>query len=378
VYCDTQSVLVADLDGDGDQDVAAAQIVSGTVKVQVFLNSGLGQFLLGPLLETGVLVLAADLDGDGQVDLIGRQQDQWQLLRGLGNSQFSNPELLVAALNSAQPGDKPMLLDFDGDGDLDLIIQVGTRLSLLRQQPGGTFAIESQTLAVDPLTGQAISLENHPNLERHWAIGDLDGNGIDDLIAGPLDECVDGSHVLLFDGQGNFSVRQQILRASLLDDLDGDGDLDSLGPKIHQNRRIPNPGAGERQQYGSSGPLACSARPILGAAGPFRVGGSSLLTVSGVAPGSFGIFTVGLAQSAFPDFPWVGVTAWAWPLAGYLFLPPPTGPGVAPGDGLTSLQFTIQPNWPNFGPLYHQAFFIDACSPSLVTGSNGLMIRYAP
>jgi hypothetical protein len=184
--------------------------------------------------------------------------------------------------------------------------------------------------------------------------------------------------LVLLDGQGGFSSIAQVLLASSLNDLDGDGDLDALGQVVHWNSTEPNPGSGERQQYGASGPLACAARPVLGATGPFQVGVQKTLRVSGVPTGSSGLLAVGLVPAGLSDFPWPGITTLVWPWVGLVPLPPAVGAGTSAGDGLSTASFTIQPNWPNFGDLYQQAFFIDPCSPSLVTASNGLRIRYAP
>jgi hypothetical protein len=180
------------------------------------------------------------------------------------------------------------------------------------------------------------------------------------------------------DGRGGFTSRTQVLLASAFHDLDGDGDLDAIGPDVTWNDAIPNPGSGEREQYGTSGPAACSVRPVLGATGPFRVGETLELRTSGVQPGAPGAMVVGLSPSNLANFPWPGITTHAWPWASFFYLPTPVGKGTEPGDGLSTATFPIGSNWPSFGDLYHQVYFFDPCSPSLVTASNGMRLRYAP
>ncbi|MFY0541485.1 FG-GAP repeat domain-containing protein [Nannocystis pusilla] len=71
------SLVVADLDGDGDLDIATGAPQVSVIEVQV--NSGSGDFLPGQVIAlisaTGTLHLAAgDLDVDGDTDLAAAQQ----------------------------------------------------------------------------------------------------------------------------------------------------------------------------------------------------------------------------------------------------------------------------------------------------------------
>jgi hypothetical protein len=112
-------VMSADLDGDGDRDLAVANYGSGTVSV--LLNQGNGTF--APQVTYGVgsspsSVTSADLDGDGDQDLAVANygSDTVSVLLNQGNGTFateiqygvgSGPSSVTSA-------------DLDGDGDQDL------------------------------------------------------------------------------------------------------------------------------------------------------------------------------------------------------------------------------------------------------------------
>jgi|GEM_PF-5986206 len=66
------SLTSADLDGDGDQDLVSANNSLGSNSVSVLLNQGNGTFAMHVLYAVGLLpasVTSADLDGDGDQDL---------------------------------------------------------------------------------------------------------------------------------------------------------------------------------------------------------------------------------------------------------------------------------------------------------------------
>ena len=119
------SFASADIDGDGDPDVA---MIDKDGKLHVFSNERLGEFRpravpqslnIGRLLE----VTAADIDGDGLADFIVLREDGSVTRLSDRNS---GQDWDVAELVKADPGSKtsPGLLvaDFDNNGSLDLLV----------------------------------------------------------------------------------------------------------------------------------------------------------------------------------------------------------------------------------------------------------------
>ena len=115
------SVYAADLDGDGDDDLAVANLNS--YNVSILKNNGDGSFASAVNYGTGGYpssVYAADLDGDGDDDLAvaNRYSYNVSILTNNGDGAFAS------AVNYGA-GDNPTSVyaaDLDGDGDADLAV----------------------------------------------------------------------------------------------------------------------------------------------------------------------------------------------------------------------------------------------------------------
>jgi hypothetical protein len=115
------SVFAADLDGDGDKDLAVAN--SATDNVGVLKNTGVGTFAAStnyPAGEAPVSIFAADLDNDGDLDLVtaNEDSDSISVLLNFGDGTYS------AAYNyPALNGPFSVVAeDFNNDGDIDLAV----------------------------------------------------------------------------------------------------------------------------------------------------------------------------------------------------------------------------------------------------------------
>jgi len=114
-----RSVVVADFNGDGKQDLAIA--LGNDDSLRVFLGNGNGTFQAGVNPAAGLepyALVTADFNGDGKADLAvaNRDDDTVKVYQGNGNGTFqagipystgSSPQHLTVA-------------DFNGDGVLDL------------------------------------------------------------------------------------------------------------------------------------------------------------------------------------------------------------------------------------------------------------------
>ena len=119
---DTVALVLADLDGDHDLDVAVGNLVGAST---VWLNDGAGSFTdslqsLGS--GTTEMLCASDLDGDGDLDLFASHG-----LSGLhawmndGDANYSDAGLVGDATAAYETA----AADFDRDGDVDVVVASG-------------------------------------------------------------------------------------------------------------------------------------------------------------------------------------------------------------------------------------------------------------
>ncbi len=271
-----RSIFAADLDGDGDLDIAAANAQSGSVSI--LKNNGNATFApkkdyLSP--ATPYWIDGGDYDRDGDIDLVVTSISGHSLavLRNGGDGSFeagreystgsgSGPRHVVAA-------------DFDADGDVDLAVALqGSRnqMCFFRNNGDGTFAPavffgggNFRSVAVADVDGDgdfdlAAANQGSPTLgvsvfknrgnavlnpqfdpQVNYAAGrgysivarDFDGvNGIDLAVAN-ADANPPTVTILKNDSSGNFTVAQSYPTGPLPEfvtsaDVDGDGDWDLI------------------------------------------------------------------------------------------------------------------------------------------------------
>ncbi|MEQ1564324.1 MAG: FG-GAP-like repeat-containing protein [Myxococcota bacterium] len=206
------SAFVADLDGDDDPDVLAAHVAQ---QVLVWYpNLGSGSFGAGEVVEVvstatnAASAIAADLDGDGDADIaagIGAIQLVWYLNDGAGG--FGEESVLAPDIGSIR---RVAAADLDGDGDLDLVTgstnDQGNSV-LWWENGGGTFNVGVPVgptgnylgLAVADLDGDsdpdlAVGSGPYPDSQMGWfpnqlpLLPDCDGDGLCDAMEADLDE----------------------------------------------------------------------------------------------------------------------------------------------------------------------------------------------
>ncbi len=213
------AVAVADHNGDGVLDVATADYEGDAVSV--LLGDGTGGFTAASQLTTGSEpcdVAVGDFDGDGKKDLVTANAgaDTVSVLLGDGSGAFGQK-------TDFPTGSRPWAVavaDFNGDGKQDLVTaDLGDgAVSVLLGTGSGAFAAKT-----DYATG--------PNCNG-VAVGDFDADGHPDLAVSFYEAMEDsGAGVLLGDGAGHFSAMQPYLtslepRALAVGDMDGDGAQD--------------------------------------------------------------------------------------------------------------------------------------------------------
>ncbi len=228
------SVATEDYDGDGDLDLLLREYDygSGYDIVKIYDNDGSGGFsedtssnLSGFIYS----VLTEDYDGDGDLDLLLREYDYGgynvKIYDNDGSGGFSEN------ISFNLPGisiDSLATEDYDGDGDLDLLLdgRDSSRNSIAKlydNDGSGGFTEDTSF----NLTG--ISIDS-------LATEDYDGDGDLDLLITGYDYGSGNDIVKIYDNDGSggftedtsFNPTDISIHSVVTEDYDGDGDLDLL------------------------------------------------------------------------------------------------------------------------------------------------------
>jgi hypothetical protein len=210
-----RAIITADLDNDGDNDLAVATWSDN--EVSIFLNDGSGAFTLDSSYRfawSDYDMTAADLDGDGDIDLAtsnecGEYIGWISVLMNNGDATFGPYTMYYPELGTAY---SICAADLDGDGDQDLASGGPYLVSILMNDGYGLFAVDS----------------TYPAGEASWSIcaADLDKDGDFDLATASGEV-----HILMNNSDGTFKPDSaypvgQWPYSIIAADLDGDGDVD--------------------------------------------------------------------------------------------------------------------------------------------------------
>jgi hypothetical protein len=233
------SEVAGDFNGDGIPDLAllwtTSTYNSGPYSVTILFGNGKGGFTSGPTtVATGTQsyasIIAGDLNGDGKTDLVilswnGYSTSYVTSLLGNGDGTFAAPQTGVAFNQGAVGGDgvpgSLTAADFNGDGKMDVAV-VGDYVSsggvtILLGKGDGTFTAAGANLDL----GAGFGL---------IATGDLNGDGIPDLVATNYFD-PGGAMIFLGKGDGTFTTAttlpiDRFPSSVLVGDFNGDGTLD--------------------------------------------------------------------------------------------------------------------------------------------------------
>ncbi len=216
---DPLSVFGADLDGDGDIDMATAHNEPGTSHLVIMKNNGSGVFSLYASYAPAVLgqdISGGDFDLDGDIDLV--MGDSWGsypcvlVMLNNGNGNFSGPHAYSTGFHTRGLA----AADVENDGDIDIVVSDNaSSISVLYNDGEGNFP----TLGVNATTSNPNGLY----------VNDFNGDGYADIATASY--AGSNVQVLLNNGNGTFGSAAgyntgSYTRRIIGGDYDGDGDID--------------------------------------------------------------------------------------------------------------------------------------------------------
>ncbi len=216
-----------DLNGDGKTDLIAA--LASNLGARVLLGNGDGTFSIGASLSSGgeqtKATRVGDFNGDGKDDVVitSYTGDSVSVLLGNGDGTFRSR---VSYASGGSTSSDAVIHDFDGDGVLDMALSITPHaVGILLGNGDGTFKS-----ARNYTTGE------QPNSIR---LGDLNGDGLEDLVTG--DYSGSSMSVLVSNGDGSFKAAVTMPTATsgpfsiTLTDLNNDGSLDIVSAEVTSN-----------------------------------------------------------------------------------------------------------------------------------------------
>ena len=216
------SIALGNLNGDGEPDIVAGSYGAPST---IHLNEGEGIFATPQKLkdtnyDSTSSIVVGDLNGDGALDIVTGNDSSNTIYFNKGHSIFTSPQPLEDMLPEGYGTYSVAIGDLNGDGALDIIAGNNTDPNTIYLNKGdGSFA------PAHPLEGDDKSYGTYS-----IAVGDLNGDGALDIVAGNSDA---PTLMYLNNGDGSFTSPQPLSELSGADsvamgDVNGDGALDII------------------------------------------------------------------------------------------------------------------------------------------------------
>ncbi len=216
---------VGDFNGDGLLDVAAWAINGSSTEVVILLGNGAGSFTPGNTYVAPSSnnfnpgpnsIVAIDVNGDGKLDLVAlTPYNGVYIFLGKGDGTFQVPANYPLQ-SVASPAYAIAVADLNGDGKVDLAVNVNSGLGVLLNNGNGTFA---------PAVYYAAPGTANPGI----AVGDLNGDKKPDVV---VTNYTGDVVVFLNAGNGTFTLKGTVGTLGVgtqfvaLADIDGNKKLD--------------------------------------------------------------------------------------------------------------------------------------------------------
>ncbi len=247
------TMAFGDVDGDGDEDLFWGDYFepgvlllenTGTCRSPNLRGEPVSFPAEDPLRTSGYNApTLGDADGDGDPDLLvgvlggafnpnTTTADNFHWLRQDGPGRFGHVTSRFVSTIDVGSESVPVLVDLDGDGDLDLL--VGNKIEQDDPQNGSLYRFENEGSPGAPALRLAGELDLGGGYHFVPAFGDLDADGDLDAVVGTWEDELrlyrndadDGSIALTLADSSLLTLTRGRNATPALGDVDGDGDLD--------------------------------------------------------------------------------------------------------------------------------------------------------
>jgi hypothetical protein len=298
--------------------------------------------------------------------------------RGLGGGAFDPPQYL-GGVSTNLHNTSIAIGDIEGDGDLDIVaggMNGVVHVAVNGLNLGYTYMGEYQFNVVG-VTGFVAPAASNVSLF------DVNRDGLLDIVAGPASGTAyraPSASAILLRRSNNLGYEipfLQVMRASAAADCDGDGDVDAVGSRVWLNTTTSGPGASASRQTETGVPDAFAMTPVLGGKGPYHVGNPVDIRLTGAPPQVNGFLFV--VDGSFPAESPVMATVLGFGASRSLKRVPFHTSGVPgwSGTGAWTLNFGV-PGYVAGTTRTYVALMPDPAAPGHQVRSNEFSIRYVP